>query len=63
MTATGESTNERDLYYHAAECLTEAYRELGAAADDLRGIASPRFLAEITKAKDAINRAKNEIGA
>jgi hypothetical protein len=58
-----EQPNERDRYYHAADCLDTAFRVLGAAADDLRGIASNRFLAEISRAKDAIDRARGEIGA
>jgi hypothetical protein len=58
-----EPRDERAHFYDAAACLDEAYRELGRAADDLRGIVSPAFLAEIAKAKDAINRAKDVIGA
>jgi hypothetical protein len=55
--------NERDLMYSAIDSLNAAYKELGNAADDLRGIVDPAFLAEIAKAKDAINRAKDVIGA
>jgi hypothetical protein len=58
-----QQPDERDRYYHAAECLDAASRELSAAADDLRGIASIRLLAEIVRAKDAIDRARGEIGA
>lgn len=58
-----QQPDERDRYYRAADCLDTAYRELAAAAGDLRGLASPRFLAEIVRAKDAIDRARGEIGA
>lgn len=55
--------SEQDLYYHAADCLDTAYRELGSAADDLRGFAGTEFMRAVAEAKRAINRAKDEIGA
>jgi hypothetical protein len=42
--------------------LNQAYRLLGDAADDLRGLGFPDALNEIGRAKDAINRAKDQIG-
>ncbi|GIM88866.1 hypothetical protein [Paractinoplanes toevensis] len=58
-----EIPNERECWYHAADCLSAAYKELGDAGDDLRGLADPGFFKALAEAKDAINRAKNEIRA
>lgn len=43
--------------------LNQAYRLLGDAADDLRGLGFLDALDAIGEAKTAINQAKNEIGA
>lgn len=58
-----EQPIERDLYYHAVDCLNAAYKELGNAADDLRGIAPQAFAPYLAEAKRAINLAKDLIGA
>jgi len=51
------------LYWDAVANLTEAYRLLGDAADDLRGLGEVEFLQAVGEAKAAINRAKDEIRA
>lgn len=43
--------------------LNHAYRLLGDAADDLRGLGFPEALNKIGEAKSWINRAKDEIHA
>lgn len=43
--------------------LNQAYRLLGDAADDLRGLGFPDALNAIGDAKTAINRAKDHIDA
>jgi len=58
-----ESPSGRDLYYHGVDCLDTAYKALGDAADDLRGIAPQAFAPYLAEAKRAINLAKDLIGA
>lgn len=53
---------ERELRQHAIERLNEAYKALGDAADDLRGIAPQAFAPYLAEAKHAINLAKDLIG-
>lgn len=55
--------DEVALAYTAADALDAARRELDTAAECLRGLASPAVLRAISEAKEAINRAKDEIGA
>jgi hypothetical protein len=55
--------SDQELLYTAADKLTAAYRELGDAADCLRGLGKPAALRAIGEAKEAINRAKEEIDA
>lgn len=55
--------SERELFYSTVDGLIVADRELDAAADNMGGLADPKFMRAIADAKDAINRAKDAIGA
>lgn len=52
-----------DLINHANACLNVAYKALGDAADDLRDLMDHEVLRAIKRAKNAINEAKDIIGA
>lgn len=58
-----DNRDERACFYHAAECLDSAYKEVGDAADDLRDLVDAEFHRAIKRAKKAINEAKDIIGA
>ena len=55
--------DQRHLFYAAVDSLNSAYKELGDAADCLRGIVDIEFLRAIDRAKTAINEAKEVIRA
>lgn len=63
MTGDQHEMSDQDLRWAAARELNDAYRKLGDAADDVRGLVDDAFFRAIREAKDAINRAKDIIGA